>query len=144
MACIVQDSLERLAALMDNVQVTLSDGTVVSVVGPRQGVGGNIPETPFIEVGSSSIELEELGNNCLITLTAQVVVSVRMGGDPARENEILNRVFCAVRQRIKDDPTLGGLVEHARLAGASVATVLVEGAEYWVMMGRAEVRYREC
>jgi len=144
MACIVQDALDRLATLLDGLSVTLSDGSVVTAVGPRRGVGGNIPETPFVEVGAQGVDIEEQGVSCQVTLRAQVLVSVRFGGDPARETEQLNRLFCVIRDQLKADPSLGGLVEHARAVGSNIYTVEAEGREYWAMMVLVEVRYREC
>ena len=144
MACMVQDALDRLAALLDGLTVTLADGTVVSAVGPRQGLGGNIPETPFLEVGSRGVDIEEQGVGCKVLLRAEVMASVRYGGDVARETETLNRLFCAVRSVIKADPTLGGLVESARAVGSDVMMLEAEGREFWTMIVRVEVIYREC
>ena len=144
MACMVQEALDRLAAALDDLSITLADGTVVEARGPRRGVGGNIPETPFLEVGAAGVGIDEAGSACLVQLRVNVAVNVRFGGDSDRENEILNRLFCAVKASLDADRTLGGLVEVARVAGADVFLVTIQGAEFWSMMIQTEVRYREC
>lgn len=144
MACVVETIVQRLADLADGLSVTASNGETFEAVTPRRAVGGSIPESPFVEVGNAALQFEDAVRSCLMTMTVDVAFYVRFGKNEDLEAEVLRLMLCAFRDRLKADPTLGSVVESARVVSSAANLIQAEGEEFWVRVVVVEVKYAEC
>lgn len=108
------------------------------VVGGRTGEGGTIPQTPYVEVGDmpGNIDPETAGAGGLDAITPAFVVIFYerfVGSQPEAQKESLRHYWWQMYGRLKDDPTLGGLVDECRVQSWDPNVTERNGSQYWYM-----------
>lgn len=116
------------------------------VVGGRTGEGGSIPQTPYVEIGdgSGNVDPESAGAGGIdeITPTFYVIFYDRfIGSKPEEQKETLRGLFWSMYQALKDDYDLGGLVDEVRVQSFDADTAERNGSQYWFMALRIFVRW---
>lgn len=132
--------------LNDIAVALLSKATALAaIVDGRTGEGGNIPQTPYVEVGDGrgSIVPYTAGAGGLDELTAQffVIVYDRFNGaNPAAQKETLRGIAWDYYAALKADPTLGGLCDEAQVGSFDGDLTERNGTRYWFMALEVTVR----
>lgn len=115
--------------------------------GGRIGQGGPIGQTPFIEVATGPSAFDEFTGGddggivkprflCYIYMPSQQA-------DTERSQEVLDGLHWSFRRLVRDDCTLGGLVEIARVNEWDAGLTIRNDKPYWYKVIFADCEFEE-
>lgn len=131
-----------LLNIAKGVSTVAPDGQTIAPLGGRSGEGGEIKLSPFVEIADAPWSFEGVAAGYgLVRATARfgVLFWLKYSQDVEYDKAVLRGLFASLFDAIKADPTLGGLVDDARVIEADNS--LDTAADFWLWVTLVEVTF---
>lgn len=115
-----------------------------SVQGGRTGEGGQIPKTPYVEIGDGQGEIEFIAagyGQRRHVVQFYAIFYVPALNVPDEEKATLRQIYWDYYEALKSDLTLGGLCEQSQITGYQTDITERDKRSYWYWATQIEVIY---